>query len=203
MPRSTAELLAQIEQFVPGYYETGEALLAGFAATAAVAEASAATLRPLATIGGADGMWLSMQASGHGIYRSTSEPDASLRKRLRHVEDQVTKSAIEAAVNSIIGPDTCRVVEWFSGPYLDNEGPGGLWLDNSDALLSGGPQSFLVLIPEQDTGFAFGPYLDSMFLDDPNESLGEGPEDPVYTAIVNEVERIRAAGVFWRLVLES
>lgn len=201
MARTTEELLTQLRKLLPGHYEQAEALLAGFAAAMQLTEATIDTLRDLATIEDGTGMWLTLQAHGYGILRASGESDESLRIRLRAVEDQVTRPAIEAAVNRLIAPDVCRIVEWFDGPYLDS----GLWLDCSGAWLSGGPQSFLVVIPRQGSGFSWGDsYLDNeLYLDNEGAYLAEGPEDPVYAAIINEVERIRAAGVFWRLVLEE
>lgn len=206
MARSTAELLAQLRRLLPGHYESAEALLAGFAAAQGLAETAAEVLRDLATIEQGTGMWLTLHAHGLGIKRATGESDESLRIRLRAVEDQVTRIAIKAAVDRLLTPpDACRIVEWYEGPYLDNENSAGLWLDNDGSWLSGGPQSFLVVIPRQSTGFEWGDsYLDSdLYLDSEGAYLAEGPEDPVYAAIINEVERIRAAGVFWRLVLEE
>lgn len=202
MARTTDELLAQLERLLPGYYDVAEPLLAGFAASTRLGEVAVDILRPLATIGGASGKWLTLQAHGHGILRASGEGDPSLRKRLRHVEDRLTPNAIKAAVDDLIAPDTCVIVEWFDAPYLDDPEVSGVWLDNSSALLSGGRHSFLVLIPNQGTGFEFGEFLDtSLFLD--GTFVGEATEAAEYAAIINEVERIRAAGVFWRLVLES
>lgn len=208
MARTTETLLEQLRRLVPGDHASGEPLLAGFAGALRVAEQSTDTLRPLATIGGASGSWLTLQAHGYGLLRASGEPDPALRLRLRTVDDQVTVPALEAAVNAIIAPDVCRIVEWFDAPYLDDESETGMWLDHPDTRLSGGPNSFLVLIPRQRTGFAFGAFLDDagafgMWLDHPDTFLGEAAEDPKYDAIINEIERIRAAGTFWRLVLEG
>lgn len=204
MARSTDEILTQLLKLLPGQYAAAEPLLAGQAAALALAEAAIEELQPLATIEGGEGIWLTLHAHGLGVHRAPNESDETLRLRLRTVQDQVTKPAIEAAVNRIIAPDVCRVVEWFEGPYLDWEGDGGAWLDNGDCLLSGGPRSFLVVIPKQSTDFEWGQHLDvNLWLDNEDAWLGEGPEDPVYAAICNEVERIRAAGTFWRLVLEE
>lgn len=202
MARTTDELLAQLERLLPGYYQAAEPLLAAFAAALSEAEGATDILRPLATIGGGTGKWLTLQGHGIGVLRASGESDESLRTRIRYVEDQVTRSAIENAVNGIIAPDTCQIVEWWDQPYLDDESETGAWLDNQSLLLSGGPQSFIVLIPPQSTGFSFGAFLNAdLWLD--SEFIGEATEDPAYAAIINDVERLRAAGVFWRLVLET
>lgn len=203
MARTTAEILEQLQNLLPRYYESAEPLLAGLAAAMARAEQAYEVLAPLATVEDGEGIWLSLLGRGLGIRRASGESDESLRLRIRTVEDQVTKPAIKAAVDRLIAPDECQIIEWYEGPFLDDESDSGMWLDNT-ARLSGGPQSFLVVIPQQSTGFDFGSFLDEdLWLDDENAFIGEAPEDPVYAAIVNEVERIRAAGVFWRLVLEG
>lgn len=206
MARSASEILEQLQRQLPGHYSGMVPMLAGFAVALAAAEAAGASLAPLATVGGGTGKWLTLQARGYGIQRATSEGDEGLRTRLRNVEDSVTVPAIKAAVDALIAPDECTIIEWWEGPYLDSTSEVGLWLDNDSARLSGGPRSFLVLIPRQSTGFDFGAFLDDLgpdglWLD--ASYIGEGPEDPIYEAIVNEVERMRAAGFFWRLVLEG
>jgi hypothetical protein len=204
MARTTDEVLAQLRKLLPAHYASAEALLAGFAAALGLAEVALDTLRDLATVEDGTGMWLTLQAHGYGLRRATGETDESLRIRLRAVEDQVTRPAIKAAVDRLIAPDECQIIEWFDQPYLDDEGETGAWLDCSGCWVSGGPQSFLVVVPMQSTGFASGDgYLDSTLYLDVESYLAEGPEDPAYAAIINEVERIRAAGVFWRLVLEE
>ena len=199
MSRTTEQVLDQLHKLLPAYYQTADALLGGFAAAQAHAESSAEDLRALATFGNSSGMWLTLHAHGYGIRRAANESDASLRGRLRRVQDQVTWSAIETAVNAIIAPDTCRVVEWFEGPFLGID----TWLNNQSCIMSGGPSSFLVIIPSQGTTFDFGSYLNADLYLGIDSYIGDGPEAPAYAAIVNEVNRIKAAGVFWRLVLES
>lgn len=208
MARTTDEILAQILQMLPDDYATGTPLLSGIAASQRQAEIVADTLAPLATIGSAAGSWLTLHADGIGIRRASGETDASLRFRLRNVEEQVTRAAILKAVNAVIAPDVARLIEWYEAPYLDDETDTGLWLDSPATRLSGGPNSFLVLIPRQSTGFDFGSFLDDetisgMWLDHSEQYIGESAEDPKYATIVAEVERIRAAGVFWRLVIEQ
>lgn len=206
MARSLEQLLTQLERMAPGYYDSCRPLLAGFAAAMARSESTFDTLQPLATIGGGTGKWLTLQARGVGIKRGSGESDESLRARLRDVADAVTRPAIEAAVNALIAPDTCTIIEWWERPYLDYNGDDGCWLDNQDATLCDGPSGFLVLIPVQATEFAFGSFLDDETVDGLWLDIafaGEGPEDPAYAAIVNEVERLRAAGIYWRLVIET
>lgn len=203
-PRTKEQLLSQLRKMLPGHYVQAEPLLAGFCAALENAESVAEVMALLATIEDGEGMWLTLQARGLGIKRGSGESDESLRTRLRIIEDQVTKPAIKAAVDRILDPDECEVIEWFDQPYLDYTGETGAWLDNPDTLLSGGPSSFIIRIPKQSTFFDFGEHLDiSAWLDSSDFFLGDAPEDPVYAAIINEVNRIRAAGVFWRLVLEE
>lgn len=202
MARTTDELLEQLARLLPEFYDTAEPLLAGVAAGQEAAEAVAPDLRARTYFQSATGKWLTLHASGYGVIRASGETDGALRKRLRQVEDCATVEAIKAAVDAIIAPDECQIVEWWDLPYLDFEGGTGLWLDNQSSMLSGGWHSFLVLIPMQSTGFSFGDHLDVDYWLNVSY-LGEATEDPAYASIINEVERLRAAGVFWRLVLET
>jgi hypothetical protein len=200
--RSVDELLAQLLRFLPPNYCGAEELLSGLAASLARAEVAYAELAELGLIGGASDKWLTLHGHGLGVLRATGESDTSLRKRIRSVDDQVTPAAIKALVDGLIEPDECRLVEWWDEPYLDVEltDEGGCWLDT--CLLSGGPNSFLVVIPEQGSPFTVGGYVDAdLWLD--SAHLAGDLEPAVYSAIVNLVERARAAGTFWRLVLES
>lgn len=197
MARSTADLLEQLERLVPGYYSAAQALLAGLAAALARAEVAVDELAASATIAGADSTWLALHARGYGIQPASAEAEGSVRARLRRVEDAVTKPAIKAAVDAIIAPDTCEIVEWWEGPFLDVDDDTGAWCDT--ARMGGGPNSFLVVVPY---GFEDGEALDVDFYAD-SSFLGLGVDSPFVAAIINEVERLRAAGVFWRLVLES
>lgn len=197
MARTTAELLAQLQRLVPGYYSSVEALLAGFAAAMALAETGISELAESSTYAGGDLTWLRLHAHGLGIRPGSGEPEETLRARLRRVEDAVTPGAIVAAVDAIIAPDTCELVEWFEGPFLDADDDSGMWLDTS--RLSGGPSSFLVLVPY---GFEDGEALDVDFYLD-SSFVGVGVDSPLVPAVINEVERLRAAGTFWRLVLEN
>ena len=169
MARSTATILEQAERLVP-YYDTSlRPLTAAIAAALSEAETQAEALAGAALFGGS-GQWLRLHAHGYGVQPAQGESDASLRARLRRVEDAVTPPAIIAAVNAIIDPLTCTLVEWFESPYHDID-----YYDMPSTRLSGGPNTFLVVVPS-------------------------GVTDATLDVIVNEVNRIRAAGIRWALV---
>lgn len=219
--RSTQVLLDRLLAFLPPQYETAEALLAGLAAAMNEAEEGVFNLESVLPFGfyvaslpggnttlilsGAEGIWLDLHAIGYGLLRSPGEDDTTLRARLRNVDDRATRPAILDAVDAILSQfgEFATMIEWWEEPFLDVEetvAPGGLYLDST--FLSGGPNSFLLLVPEVGLGYAVSPdphldldaYLDSLF-------LGVDVQDPVYSAIVAEVERLRAAGIRWRLVI--
>lgn len=195
--RSTPDLLEQLQRFLPPSFCGATPLLGGFAAAQAEAEAAVDLLRPQATLGCATDIWLTLQAHGYGVLRASGESDGSLRGRLRRVDDLVTRVALKSLVDELIAPDECQIIEWFETPYLDNDA----WLDSM--LVSGGPHSFLVVISDQGAGFDHvGAFVDSDFWLD-SAFIGEAVEPAVYAAIINQVERARAAGTFWRLVIDS
>lgn len=221
MARTVDELLARLRSFLPPEYETAEPLLAGVAAAMAEAELAGDSILDVLPFGpasydlsngtpvvhaGATGIWLDLHAAGYGLHRAAGESDAQLQTRLRNVADRVTRPSIQAAVDLLLLPFgvTAVIVEWWDEPYLDIEEPipGGLYLDST--FISGGHHSFLVVVPSVGLGFNVSPdpflnvdaWLDSMF-------LGADVSDPVYAAILAEVERLRAAGVQWRLVIGS
>lgn len=138
---------------------------------------------PLVTVDGGEGVWLTLQARGQNVDRAQDETDASVRERMRTVEDAVSRPAITEAVQAVLDENgvvgSAFLIEWWEEPYLDLEesvAPGGLYLDST--RWSGGPRRFLVLIPAS-------------------------VDDTVRAAIVAEVERLRAAGTGWRLVWSS
>ena len=221
MARTVQELLDRLLAFLPPEYESAEPLLAALATAMWGAELAADSILDVLPFGpaaynlsngtpvshaGATGIWLDLHAAGYGLHRAPGELDAQLQTRLRSVADRVTKPSIQDAVDNLLLPFgvTAVIVEWWDEPYLDVAEPitGGLYLDST--FISGGHHSFLVVVPSVGLGFNVSPdpflnvdaWLDSMF-------LGSDVSDPVYAAIVAEVERLRAAGVQWRLVIGS
>lgn len=219
MARPTQALLERLLSFLPPDYEGAEALLAGAAAAMREAELAGDSLADVLPFGatvivlpngdtvgysGASGIWLDLHAAGYGLARAPGETDDLLRARLREVADRVTREAILASVNVLLAPfgASAIMLEWFEEPYLDvaEPIPSGMYLDST--FLSGGPNSFLILVPVVGLGYSVSgdphldvdAYLDSMF-------AGTDIQDPVYAAIIALVETLRAAGIQWRLVI--
>ncbi len=207
MARTTADLLEQLYRWIPEDRQTADPLFGGLAAVLREGEVVTDALSPLTTIGGAFGTWLDLHADGYGMPRaSSSELDPEVRTRLRNVDDSLTPTAITAAVNRLLLPYgvTCRLIEWFHEPWLHDTGEAdALWLDST--YISGGSRTFLIVVPQIDGAqVSFGTHLDVDFWLDSDAFFGAaGPWPSVYTAIVREVERLRAAGVAWRLVIEE
>lgn len=207
MARTVADLLTQLYRFVPPDHQSAEPLYAGLAAVLREPEVLADVLSPLVTIGGATGVWLDLHADGYGIPRASSdEADAEVQTRLRNVDDALTPVAVKAAVDRLLAPHgvVCELLEWFHEPWLhDTAEDDALWLDST--RISGGARTFLVIVPQvEGAQVSFGTHVDADFWLDSTAFLGaDGPWPSAYTAIVREVERLRAAGVSWRLVIEE
>jgi hypothetical protein len=201
MARSTDELLEQLERFVPPQLQPLRPVLAGIAAMLRRAEIAGDDFAGAVSIGGAEGVWLTLLARGYGVERSTDETDDSLRTRLRNVEDKLTKARILAVVNALLAPHTSEQAQllehWANGAYLDQDA----YADQ--ALLLDQHNAFTLLCPligEMPYGDA---WCDQSYADD-DAYCGSGTGmHPVYDAIVAEVERLRAAGVRWWLVVEE
>lgn len=174
MARTVDELLAQIAGNLPGYFESVEPLSAAFAGAQRQAELTADAVAELALFEGASGKWLRLHALGQGVQPGEGEADADLRARLRRVEDKVSKPAILAAADAILAPDTASMVEWWEQGYLDVD----LYLDIPGNYLGAPVRAFFLVIPGTAT-------------------------DGQVTAIIDEINRIRAAGVRWWLIIGS
>lgn len=202
--QTVAELEAQLLALLPPRYANMRDVLVAIPGALRRAELAADSLAEGATVGGATGIWLTMMGHGYGVDRSTSEPDASLRTRIRSPEGSTTRPALLDAVNKLLSPYTdveATMIEWWDEPYLDLDSVRGCWLDIS--YISAGRNTFLLFVP------LIGHYaaLDS-FLDcapggwlNVDLFLGDDGENPIYAAIVAEVEKKRAAGVQWALVI--
>lgn len=207
MARTVDAILRQYLAFLPPPYESATPLLAAFARALRDGEVTADDLVALVSFGGAEEIWLTLHAQGYGLLRGVNETDPALRIRLRNVDERLTRPSILAAVNALLAPFTAIpaiMIEWFEEPYLDIDETvpgtsGGFYLDST--FISGGRNSFILLVPRiNDSQIAGGDGLDvDFFLD--SSFLGSDSEDPVYAAIINEVERLRAAGIRWALVL--
>lgn len=175
MPRTTEELLALMEAHLPcEWYAQARPLTAGVAAALAQAESNAAALATLHRIGSATGIWLDLHGKDQRTPRATGESDADYRRRLQVQPDVVTAPAIEAAVTAIqpIGKAAPVVRNWWEGPHVD-----AMYLDaDPGSRLANGPSGFLLLLDAT---------LDAATL----------------TSIAALVNRIRAAGFYWRIVL--
>lgn len=182
MARTVEQLVERLRSWLPTSYEQAEPLLAAFAGAMRGAELALDELEPLVSIDGGEGQWLTLQARGQNCDRSEGESDASLRERMRTVEDAVSRPALEAATQAVLDENgvvgSVVVLEWWEGPYVDVDEtvlPGGGGFYVGWARMMSGPRCFLVLVPVS-TG------------------------DTVKAAIIDEIQRLRAAGVGWKLV---
>lgn len=191
MARTVDELLEQIERFVPADDRLLlRPLFAGIAACMRECELAGDDMVDAATVGSSVDKWLTLLARSYGLRRASLETDAQLRSRIRYPERQLTKAAILDRVNAILAPYTATEAEmlqwWEASTYL-----GYAWyLDHG--RMSGGPHSFLLLVPlvgdlPGGASFLGATYLSATYLG--------VHEHEVYDLISAEVDRIRAAGV--------
>lgn len=170
MARTTDQILAQYERLMPGGWgQSLRPLLAGVAAALVEAEERGDTLAA-AGLFSTTGTWLRLHAHGYGIQPADGESDASLRGRLRQVENAVTRPALKAAVDALIDPLEAEIVEWWETSYVDVN----LYLDLAGSRLGGGPRTFIVLVPA-------------------------ATSDAALRVIANEINRLRSAGIRWAL----
>lgn len=202
MARSVTDLETQLLRFLPSQYRSMRDLLIAFPGAMAAADATIDDLVDTAKIAGAEDIWLTYMARGYGVERATGEPDAALRSRLRAADGSTTRPALLEAVNRLIAPYTdgeARMIEWFEAPFLDVEEIQGAWCDI--AAISGGPQSFIIVIPEIGDLPALDTFLDINAWLNHEAWMGQDGEDPIYAAILAEVEKKRPAGTRWALVV--
>jgi hypothetical protein len=200
---STNDLLAQLRRHLPTHYDVLDPVLGGVAA--ALAEGLRVVdeeLQGSVSVGGASGTWLTLLARGYGVRRGNAEGDASLRTRVRNAEGAVTKQALEAAANALLAEYTgeqAEVVEhWAARVFLDDEA----YAD--DAELFDQHNAFTLRVPRLIEGGGVGGFLGvDAWADQSFADASQGADHPVYGAIIAEIERLRAAGVRWWLLLDS
>lgn len=179
------ELIAQMKLYLPSSTWSGrDDLLASAAAPIARARCAADEMVEDVKIGTADGVWLDLLARTYGLRRAPGEVDGDLRLRLQNVEEALTCAALLAAANAILlqytaTPAVC--VEHFEqGPVLDDETVGPPITAVTDtSFLWGTIPGFTILVPDL------------------------GNTHPAWGPIYAEIERLRAAGVFWFFVIDD
>ena len=201
--------------------EVEDAVLRTMAAIFERTEGAIATLHDRTFIGRADGSWLDEHGQERGIYRLTAETDENYRPRILAIEDKVTKPAIEAGVSAILVSGVATVEEHlpdgaFASEALNTEQAFADHATAYDATLC-----FTVYVDEQfsrfnDTAFATSEGSGSSPESFAVENTGDGswPDDPgsfgdsaeptqsdLYARIYDTVDRLRAAGVTFRIVV--
>jgi len=204
MALTTAQILAQIERRLPDEYEVWRPILAGMAAQGEDVSELLDDATAAVTVAGADDQWLTLYAHGYGIERTEGELDPNVRIRLRNVDDKLTRPAIKAVVDDVLdeaGSTPCRVAEWWEedqsmwlgSSYLGQPTPIGDWFNVFAVYvpLIGDPPGIAAFLGNDDA------YLGNEMY------LGGAPIlSEVYSAIVDEVERVRASGVRWWLFID-
>lgn len=161
------------------------------------------------TVGGSDGQWMKLLAAGYGVFKIEGESDASLRIRLRNIEDQLTRPAIKAVVDELLdeaGSTPCRVAEWWENDV-------SCWCDGTtvddgysycDEASTGDYYNvFFVFVPLIGVHPGFGASCDDEdYCDDEAYAGVGGALSATYDAIIDEVERVRASCTRWWLVID-
>ena len=182
---TTNEHLDQILRRLPPRYEASEAILSASAAQLALVLNNARDgFRATGFFEAAEAQWLTLHATGYGLVRATGETDASLRGRLRNVGDSLTRPALLAAVDALLvarGTAVAAImIEWFARDTVLDTLTFPYPFIISRSYLVTRTNSFIIIVPD------FGDLT-----------------DPVYSSILNEVERLRAGGVRWSLVVDG
>ena len=184
MTTTTEEQIDQQLRHLPPRFDALRALLAAYAGTLKVVlNATELDFIPSTTIGGAVGPFLTLIAKGYGIRRASGEADSSLRLRVRNVDDSQTVSTITDAVDALLAPltgVTSVLIEHWAAPLVVDTDDLDFALVADNGSLYDTHNAFTLIIPD--------------FGDD---------TDPIYAVVINEVERLRAAGVTWFLILEG
>jgi hypothetical protein len=120
-PPDTTYLTEQAARLLGDTFAPLLPLQAGTAAALSEVAAAVETWADSATIATSEGAWLDLLARGFGLYREAGESDADLRLRIGRVPKALTPAAMEQAVNAIITPDSCTVVEhWKARVFCDD-----------------------------------------------------------------------------------
>lgn len=200
MARTTAQLLEQLQRFMPEHI--GEPLapvLGGVAAAFAEVEQAVDELVDDTTIGGAEEEWLTLRADDQGLARLPSETDAELRLRLRNPERQLTPGAILDAVNGLLATYTATeavMVEWFYGSNF----LGQMYLGQFHFAPS--PLAFVIFVPRVgDVPNLTDSFLGVSYLG--TTYLGSGGVHIAYTQLGKLLARQRAAGIRAWIVVDD
>ena len=196
MARSTDALLAQLLRFLPTRYQAAAALLSGQARAMHEAEVAGDDALAASTFA-ATAAWLDLHARGYGLARADGETDASLRLRLRNPEPQVTRPAILGRADALLDglTDVAAVmVEPWESASLDVD----FYLDVALLLDT---RTFALVVPLIGDPVVGVDYFDDAFADT-DAFAGEGAWPSIYFALLQQIQRVRAAGIHWYLVID-
>ena len=201
MARDTDTLLARLQQFVPDSHLPLEPIHAGIAAVLGEAERFAENAAAASLWGGAEGIWLSLHARSQGTRRRGGESDEDLVVRLQTTGEALTPVSIVEGVRELMRNYTLTpplLIEWWDTPYLDWAYLG----DDPTSRLSGGPHSFLIVLPASIGEAGWGDaHLGDSYL---GWSYLGIEEADVIGVIAQQVAARKAAGVrAWLVVLTS
>lgn len=199
MSRTTAEVLTAAESFLPRCTRPARPLLAGWAAATSEAEAAVDAAAAVLHVGDAEGMWLDLLARGDGLRRAGGEADAVFRRRIRRPATGVTRPDLLDAVNEILtdyGATTDAVMyEWWEDGFAD--------VSHADhSLLIDPGACFVLVVPLIGDPEAGGSFADASYADGAGYGGATGSWAP-YAAIVAAVNAMKAAGVRWRLFVNT
>lgn len=128
MARDAAAFRAHVERIAPAWMQdlapgAADALLHGLAAIWAEVEGALETQHGRGFIQVADGAWLDAHGKERNVRRLSGESDTSYSDRIRQFDDAVTRDAILAAVDSMLGAGQARMHEFRrDGAFLCGQG---------------------------------------------------------------------------------
>lgn len=227
MARSEVEIRAQLLRHGPWWLcepeDVLDAIVRAIAAQLARAEGAVDSLHDRTFIDLADGSWLDQHGRERGVPRFTEETDTAYRPRVKAIEDKVTRTSILAAVDAVLlegtslmeehTPDAAYAVP--NGTDVNKQGYAGVGRAYDDQ------KCFTIIIEPQrpdpkDTSFAapngsFDDYRSFSWEDAESGAYpqpGSYPEPDqlnaaeIYSRVFREIDRLRAAGVTFRVVVE-
>lgn len=180
---TTDDWLEELLRHLPARYRASRALLALYAAPLRqVVRITSDDLIPATRVATSRGAWLRLLLRGYGFEGAQGETDAELRARFARLGASPTPEGILTEVNLLLAPHTgtaAQLIEHFAGAVVaDLTEPVARRCIADVSYLYDQRPAFTLLVPDL------------------------GDDHPVYPAIYATVERVRAAGVRWWMILE-
>lgn len=200
MAMTKAEWLEKLKKYVPSWFfedeDVNEAYFRGIAAVLEALGEDSDALFDETFISSASTLTLDAYGEERSIPRLGSELDTLYRERLKNVSNQSNCPAIKSAVDNILVAGESTIVEDFDVDiFCDREH----FLNRNEILLAPLDNAFSILVERQ----LHEPYsfVDREYFAGREDFVGRAESDPaVFDLILQEVNRIRLCGTFFRII---